>query len=215
MGERLAQQQQQEIAPKNTPDDDAETLTQAREHQPIAPEIFRAYDIRGVVDDTLTTDAVYQIGIAVGSEAQDKGETSVLIARDGRLSSESLSNQLARGLQDSGCDAIDLGALPTPALYFATQQLNTSSGVMITGSHNPPSHNGLKIVIGGKTLAEGRIQGLRRRIEQQQLLSGKGNYSTANIGAQYIDFVLGDIALAQPLKIAIDCGNGIAVECES
>ena len=211
LGERLAKQQQ-DIATQIIPDNEAKSqaVAQIREHQPIAPEIFRAYDIRGIVDDTLTADAVYQIGVAIGSEAQDKGEQSVLVARDGRLSSESLSNQLTRGLQDSGCDAIDLGALPTPALYFATQQLNTSSGVMVTGSHNPASYNGLKVVIGGKTLAEGRIQSLRRRIEQQQLRSGQGNYSTANIGAQYIDFVLGDIALAQPLKIVIDCGNGIA-----
>jgi phosphomannomutase/phosphoglucomutase len=212
LGQRLANQQAM------TPETILESTTTAappaetppREFPPISPGIFRAYDIRGIVGQDLTTDAVYQIGIAIGSEAQDKGEKAVLIARDGRLSSEELSTQLARGLQDSGCDAIDLGAVPTPALYFATQQLNTSSGVMVTGSHNPPSYNGLKILIAGKTLAEGRIQDLKRRIDQKQLLEGQGYYNTANIGAQYIDFVLGDIALAQPLKIVIDCGNGIA-----
>ena len=178
--------------------------------QPVAAGIFRAYDIRGVAGEDLSLDAVYQIGVAMGSEAQDKGERSVIIARDGRLSSEELSLQLAKGLQDSGVDIIDLGLAPTPILYFATQQLNTASGVMVTGSHNPPEYNGLKVVLGGKTLAGDAIMALKQRIDQQRLHSGSGTYSTADIGAQYIDYVLGDIAVAQPLKIVLDCGNGVA-----
>lgn len=181
-----------------------------RELQPVAASIFRAYDIRGVVGEDLTTDSVYQIGVAIGSEAQDKGEQAVIVARDGRLTSEELATQLTRGLQDSGVDAIDLGAVPTPLLYFATQQLNSSSGVMVTGSHNPPEYNGLKVVISGKTLAQDGILSLKQRIDRKHLHAGQGNYSTADVSAQYVDYVLGDIAVAQPLKLVVDCGNGIA-----
>ncbi len=177
---------------------------------PIAAGIFRAYDIRGIVGEDLTPDAVYQIGLAIGSEALDQGQHAVIVARDGRHSSEELSSQLTRGLQDSGTDVIDLGQAPTPVLYFATQQLNTASGVMVTGSHNPPEYNGLKVVINGKTLFADGISELKNRIEQNRLRSGSGSYNTTDIDAQYIDYVLGDIAVAQPLKVVIDCGNGIA-----
>ncbi len=178
--------------------------------KPIDPGIFRAYDIRGIVGEDLTPDAVYQIGMAVGSEAQENGEDSVVIARDGRISSAELARELARGLQDSGVNVIDLGLAPTPILYFATCQLNTASGVMVTGSHNPANYNGLKIVIGGETLFDSGITRLRDRINQRNLRSGNGNYSTTDIAAQYIEYVLGDIAVAQPLKLVVDCGNGAA-----
>jgi phosphomannomutase/phosphoglucomutase len=193
--------------------DHVEELEHTEEEQPLEPvaaSIFRAYDIRGVVGQDLTLGTVYQIGVAIGSEAQDKGERAVIVARDGRLSSEELSMQLVKGLQDSGVDVIDLGLAPTPILYFATQQLNTASGVMVTGSHNPPEYNGLKVVIAGKTLSGDAIAHLKQRIDQRQLHGGSGTYSTADISAQYIDYVLGDIAVAQPLKIVIDCGNGVA-----
>jgi phosphomannomutase/phosphoglucomutase len=181
------------------------------EREPVAPGIFRAYDIRGVVGQDLTFDAVYQIGLAIGSEARDQDEDTVIVARDGRLSSEELAGELCRGLQDSGVDVIDLGLAPTPLLYFATQQLNTSSGVMVTGSHNPPQYNGLKVVIKGQTLYEDSIAQLGVRIEQNQLYQGgSGAYSTADLRDQYIDYVLGDIAIAQPLKVVLDCGNGVA-----
>ncbi len=185
-------------------------LQQPKPSQPIDPGIFRAYDIRGIVGEDLTPDAVYQIGMAVGSEAQEKGDTSVVIARDGRLSSEELAEQLARGLQDSGANVIDLGLVPTPILYFATYQLNTASGVMVTGSHNPANYNGLKVVIAGETLFDSGITGLRDRIEQRKLLTGRGTYNTTDINAQYTEYVLGDIAVAQPLKLVVDCGNGAA-----
>jgi len=189
---------------------DVETLAEETAAPAIAPGLFRAYDIRGIVGQDLTADAVYHIGLAVGSTALARGETAVLVGRDGRLSSEELSERLAAGIQDSGLDVIDLGAVPTPVLYFGTQQLNTSSGVMVTGSHNPPEYNGLKIVIGGQTLSGEGIQALRRRIEQGQLSKGAGSYNTIDLIDQYIDYVLGDIAVAQPLKLVIDCGNGIA-----
>lgn len=193
----------------------AEELEEPKEQQPepsppVDPGIFRAYDIRGIVGEDLTLDAVYQIGLAVGSEAQEQGETSVVIARDGRLSSEELAQQLASGLQASGVNVIDLGLVPTPILYFATYQLNTASGVMVTGSHNPANYNGLKVVIAGETLFDRGITRLKERIDQRQLLTGSGSYSSADINAQYIEYVLGDIAIAQPLKLVVDCGNGAA-----
>ncbi len=212
LGERMSGQKARKLDPAdNYLDETDEPEVEAKAPlKPIDPVIFRAYDIRGIVGEDLTDDAVYQIGMAVGSEAQENGEEAIVIARDGRLSSEELAQHLARGLQDSGIDVIDLGLVPTPILYFATYQLNTASGVMVTGSHNPPQYNGLKVVIGGQTLYDQGITRLRHRIEQHDLLTGKGNYSTADITAQYVDYVLGDIAVAQPLKIVVDCGNGAA-----
>ena len=174
------------------------------------PEIFRAYDIRGIVGESLTADIVKQIGRAIGSEAFDRGEQKVVIARDGRLSGPELLNALKQGLLESGRDVVDLGAVPTPLLYFATHYLSSRSGVMLTGSHNPANYNGLKIVIAGETLAGEDIQRLRERIETGNLLSGRGSSESLSISEDYIAQITGDIALAQPLKVVIDCGNGIA-----
>lgn len=176
----------------------------------ITPTIFRAYDIRGTVEDQLTPNAVYTLGIAIGSEAQAKNENTVIIARDGRLSGSALLNALAKGLQSSGCNVIDIGAVPTPLLYFATHTLSARSGVMLTGSHNPPNYNGLKIVIAGETLADERIQGLYQRIKQHQFATGDGKYEQQNIIPAYIEHIAKDIQLKRPLKIVIDAGNGIA-----
>ncbi|WP_328820183.1 phosphomannomutase/phosphoglucomutase [Permianibacter fluminis] len=173
-------------------------------------EIFRAYDIRGVVGDSLTAEVVKQIGRAIGSEAFDRGEQKIVIARDGRLSGPELLTALKQGLLESGRDVVDLGAVPTPLLYFATHYLSTRSGVMLTGSHNPSEYNGLKIVIAGETLAGDDIQRLRERIENGNLLSGRGSSESLSINEDYIAQITGDIALAQPLKVVIDCGNGIA-----
>jgi len=111
--------------------------------QPIDPTIFKAYDIRGIVDSALSEDAVYKIGLALGSEAQDKGERHIYVGRDGRLSGPKLILSLTQGLLDSGCDVTDLGMVPTPLLYFAAYELGSGSGIMLTGSHNPPDYNGL------------------------------------------------------------------------
>lgn len=173
-------------------------------------EIFRAYDIRGIVGESLTAEVVKQIGRAIGSEAFDRGEQKVVIARDGRLSGPELLNALKLGLLESGRDVVDLGAVPTPLLYFATHYLSTRSGVMLTGSHNPANYNGLKIVIAGETLAGEDIQRLRERIENGNMLSGRGSSESLSISEDYIAQITGDIALAQPLKVVIDCGNGIA-----
>jgi phosphomannomutase/phosphoglucomutase len=176
----------------------------------ISPSIFRAYDIRGVVQETLTPDAVYAIGQAIGSEALARGQQQVVIARDGRLSGSKLSAALRDGLLASGRDVIDIGAVPTPVLYFAAHTLGTHSGVMLTGSHNPPEYNGLKIVLNGETLAEEAIQSLYQRIVDNDFTQGQGHYETRDIVPDYISRITSDLRLARSLKIVIDSGNGIA-----
>ncbi|MBI2312211.1 MAG: phosphomannomutase/phosphoglucomutase, partial [Betaproteobacteria bacterium] len=130
----------------------------------LPPEIFKAYDIRGIVGKTLTPDIVEAIGQAIGSEAVARKQTAICVGRDGRLSGPDLVQALARGIRKSGVNVIDVGRVATPMLYFATHLLNTGSGVMVTGSHNPPDYNGLKMMLGGETLAAEAIQGLRRRL---------------------------------------------------
>src|SRR5699024_2146316 len=120
-------------------------------------EIFRAYDIRGIVGQTLPTDTAYWIGRAVGSDSIAKGEPNVVVGRDGRLSGPDMVQALTQGLTDCGCTVTDLGMVPTPVLYFATHVLEATSGVMVTGSHNPPDYNGFKIVIAVETLANERV----------------------------------------------------------
>jgi phosphomannomutase/phosphoglucomutase len=173
-------------------------------------EIFKAYDIRGIVGKTLTPAIVEQIGRAIGSEALDRGRREIAIGRDGRLSGPELSAALARGLRAAGVDVIDVGQVATPMLYFATYHFNTLSGVMLTGSHNPPDYNGLKIMLAGETLAGDAIQALRTRIETNKLANGSGGYRQENIAERYLERITGDIKLARPMKIAIDCGNGVA-----
>ena len=175
----------------------------------ISEDIFRAYDIRGVVENALTPDAVEQVGQAFASAALAQNCNTVVIGRDGRLSSLELSQRLARGLQKGGCDVIDIGMAPTPVLYYATHKLETGTGIMVTGSHNPPQYNGLKMLIGGNTLYGDSIKALYTRIVNNDLSTGDGGYREYNINEEYIDTIVGDIQLARPLKIAIDCGNGV------
>jgi phosphomannomutase/phosphoglucomutase len=175
----------------------------------LSETIFRAYDIRGTAEDELNDAVVNKIGQAVGSESLARGETTVIVAMDGRLSSPRIKQALASGLQASGCNVIDIGMVPTPVLYFATHQLGATSGVMVTGSHNPPQYNGLKMVVAGKTLSGAEIQSLKKRILQNDLKVGKGSYRTATVEDQYVDYIVNDVAIAQPLKIVIDCGNGV------
>ena len=176
---------------------------------PIEASIFKAYDIRGIVNETLTEDAIYQIGLAFGSEAANRGEQKVYVARDGRLSGPALIKAFTQGLLDSGRDVVDVGMAPTPVLYFAAYDLGTGSGVMLTGSHNPPNYNGLKMVIGGTTLSGNDIQELRIRIEEKNFSSGSGNYQTLDVVDQYINRVSGDVKLARNMKVIVDCGNGV------
>jgi phosphomannomutase/phosphoglucomutase len=177
---------------------------------PLVPsEIFKAYDIRGIVGRTLTSPICQLIGRAIGTRVRELGQTRVAIGRDGRLSGPELSRALGLGLQQSGVDVIDIGRVATPMLYFATYHLQTGSGVMITGSHNPPEYNGLKMVVAGETLAGDAIQSLRQRIESGDLAAGEGNYSQADIAEAYFQRITADVKLKRPMKIVVDCGNGV------
>ncbi len=177
----------------------------------VPASIFRAYDIRGVVDETLTEEGVNLIGMAIGSEAQARGQQTVVVGRDGRNSSPRLAQALMEGLMASGRDVIDIGMVPTPVLYFATHYLDTGSGVMLTGSHNPPNYNGLKIMLAGDTLSGDTIMGLRNRIASGQLTGGKGSQHSADMGTEYIRRVSEDIplSLSKSLSLVVDCGNGV------
>lgn len=171
--------------------------------------IFKAYDIRGIVDKTLTVPGVEAIGRAIGSEALARGRDTVVIGRDGRLSGPQLAAALARGLQASGVDVIDVGQVATPMLYFAAHELDTLSGVMVTGSHNPPEYNGLKMMLAGDTLAGDAIQALRQRLLDNDLRSGAGSYKTHEIRTAYLERIADSIKLERSMRIAVDCGNGI------
>ena len=175
----------------------------------LPPEIFKAYDIRGVVDKALSENAVSQIGRALGTEALALGQNAIIIGRDGRLSGPRLVKALSEGVMAAGCDVIDVGMAPTPAIYFATFHLGTQSAIAVTGSHNPPEYNGLKIVLNGETLAGDRIQGIRRRIESGDLASGAGNRREIGILDDYVTRILDDVKPARAMKIVIDCGNGV------
>ena len=172
--------------------------------------IFKAYDIRGIVDETLTKDAVLQIGQAIGTENKRRGGDKIVVARDGRLSGPSLLESLIEGLVNSGNEVINIGAVPTGVLYFATHHLNTGSGVMLTGSHNPPNYNGLKIVLQGETLSGDSIKHLYHMIESKDLDSGEGSVQEIDIADDYIDQISSDVQLENELKVVVDCGNGIA-----
>ncbi len=176
----------------------------------IPPEIFKAYDIRGIVGKTITVENVEKIGHAIGSEARARNLTAIAIGRDGRLSGTELSQALARGIRNSGINVVDVGMVATPMLYYAAHELCQYSGVMVTGSHNPPEYNGFKIVLGGQTLAAELIQALRIRIEQNDLAHGSGNYTQHEIADRYVQRIIGDVKLARPFKIVVDCGNGVA-----
>jgi len=189
-------------------DDGIEVVTQTD----VPQSIFRAYDIRGIVDETLTEHGVFSIGRAIASEALSKGQQTIVIARDGRLHSPRLSESLSKGIQETGCNVIDVGQVPTPVLYFATHQLDTQSGVMITGSHNPANYNGLKIVIAGNTLSGDAIQQLYQRIQQEDLESGEGSYQEQMMLPEYIGAITGDVRLGRMMKVVVDCGNGVAGE---
>ncbi|SES99922.1 phosphomannomutase / phosphoglucomutase [Pseudomonas graminis] len=199
-------------------DDPQELTQQASSHAmssstssaPSFPEtIFRAYDIRGIVGDTLSAETAYWIGRAVGAESLAQGEPHVSVGRDGRLSGPELVAHLIKGLHDSGCHVSDIGMVPTPALYYATHVLAGKTGVMLTGSHNPKDYNGFKIVIAGDTLADEQIQALHERIKANDLPSAKGSIIKVNILERYASQIIGDVVLARRMKVVVDCGNGV------
>ena len=174
--------------------------------------LFKAYDIRGIVDRTLTQSAVRAIGSALGSLALQSAVSTIAVGRDGRLSGPMLRDALTDGITGTGVNVIDIGMVPTPVLYFATHQLNTGSGVSITGSHTPPEYNGLKMMMAGATLHGDGIQALRQRLEQGRVVtaSRRGQSSSADVIPAYLATITADVKLARPMKIAIDCGNGVA-----
>jgi phosphomannomutase/phosphoglucomutase len=175
---------------------------------PIAPEIFKAYDIRGIVDKTLTEEAAEAIGRGLAAMGKARGVTRFVVGRDGRLSGPRLAKALARGLNAAGASVIDIGVVATPMVYFATHLFETGSGVMVTGSHNPPEYNGLKMMVAGDTLAAEAIQDLRRIVEKGDFPKGAGTYETADVSGPYLDRIASDVTLARPMTIAVDCGNG-------
>lgn len=168
------------------------------------------YDIRGIVSTDLSADTVRQVGHAFASRASAQNNNIVVIGRDGRLHSEQLARALAEGLQAGGCDVIDIGMVPTPVLYFASHHFNTGTGIMITGSHNPPEYNGLKILLAGDTLYGDDITDLYTRIEAGHLTQGNGSYRTEQVLDAYLARIVSGIKLERPMNIAIDCGNGAA-----
>jgi phosphomannomutase/phosphoglucomutase len=172
--------------------------------------IFKAYDIRGIVGDTLTPAIVRIIGQGLATLARERGRDTFAIGRDGRLSGPALAAALADGLRAGGANVVDLGMVATPMTYFAADVLGTGCSVMVTGSHNPPDYNGLKMVVAGTTLSGDDIQDLRQRCEEGRLATGSGTYATHDIATAYLDRIVGDVKVARPLRIAVDCGNGVA-----
>ncbi|HCX81964.1 MAG TPA: phosphomannomutase/phosphoglucomutase [Rhodoferax sp.] len=176
----------------------------------LAPSIFKAYDIRGVVPSTLTEDIALGLGRAFGTVAMAQGETTVAVGRDGRLSGPSLAAALMRGLQEAGVAVIDVGMVTTPLLYFAAHTL-CRSGIQVTGSHNPRDYNGFKMVLGGRAIYGADIQALRTHLEQESwVLQPGGSCRSEDVLAAYTAHIVGDIRLARPLKIVVDSGNGVA-----
>ncbi len=179
----------------------------------LSSSIFKAYDIRGVIDKTLDPSIAKLIGQSFGSAMREIGETVCVVGRDGRLSGPSLMAGLTEGLLSVGVDVIDLGVVATPMVYFGTnitiQGQQAKSGIMITGSHNPPDYNGFKMVLGGSAIYGEQIQGLRERIVAKKFTDGQGTRSEHNIFPEYLQRIVGDVKLKRKIKIAVDCGNGV------
>lgn len=197
----------------------ASQMSDAQHGISISSRIFKAYDIRGIVDDTLTESAVMAVGCVFADLMRERGLQTVVVGRDGRLSSQRLQNALVRGLSDGGVDIVDIGLCTSPMMYFATHQLQTGTGIQITGSHNPPAYNGLKLMLGGETLYGDAIQDIRQRVMNVSLLErvrslqhgvGLNPASQQAIFASYCARIVSDVRLSRPMHIAIDAGNGVA-----
>lgn len=189
-----------------------ESIVDVMKDVELQKSIFRAYDIRGVVGETLSVDVAYEIGRAFGTEAWEKGEQVIVVGRDGRQSSAPLSEALVRGLCESGRDVIDLGEVPTPLVYFATHYLNARSAVMVTGSHNPVEYNGFKLVLQGEALSERDVYQIYERIQSGDFTVGSGSYSEQNLSTDYSARIQADVQFKRNLKVVVDCGNGVASE---
>ena len=176
----------------------------------LSPSIFKAYDIRGIVPSTLNAAVALGLGRTFGTAARAQGQTVVAVGRDGRLSGPELSAALVQGLVESGVEVIDIGLCTTPMLYFAAATL-CASGIQITGSHNPKDYNGFKMVLAGRAIYGEDIQQLRRTMEEEswQFAPG-GSVRQADVLPAYVERIVGDVKLARPMKIVVDCGNGVA-----
>ena len=200
-------------APKPDLADEIPTEAVSRHKKTTLPEhIFRAYDIRGHAESELTDEVIASIAGAIGTIAEQIGEHALIVACDGRTSSPRIKAALIHALLATGRDVIDIGMTPTPLLYFATQHLSCRSGIMVTGSHNPAEQNGLKIVLGQQTIAAGRIADIRDRAEAGDFSSGNGRLTQENVIPAYLNKVLGNIAIASPLTVVVDAGNGATSE---
>lgn len=178
--------------------------------QAILPGVFRAYDIRGIINPQFDENAFYTIGRAIATRLKALGRHHIYLARDGRLSSERLATALRFGMVESGAEVIDLGAVATPVMYYAAHSTEIDSGVMVTGSHNPADYNGIKMVLAGKTLVQSDIDLLYTIISKSDFVSEKGHYRSHCILADYTQRILRDVRLIRSLKVVVDCGNGIA-----
>ncbi|MCX7117737.1 MAG: phosphomannomutase/phosphoglucomutase [Legionellales bacterium] len=172
--------------------------------------VFRAYDIRGIIGVELDEDAFYSIGLAVSCKLRALDRSAIFLARDARLSSDQMANALKQGLLDSGISVLDLGAVATPVMYFATNVRSVDSGLMVTGSHNPAEYNGIKLVLAGNSLTQTEIDVLYDLVQTGERISGHGELHVIDIMDDYVSRILGDIQLSRPLKVVVDCGNGIA-----
>ncbi|MEM1402089.1 MAG: phosphomannomutase/phosphoglucomutase [Pseudomonadota bacterium] len=176
--------------------------------QGLRSTIFRAYDIRGDAESELDDETVFRIASAIGTLAGEMGEQSLIVGCDGRVSSGRIKAIVERALLQSGRDVIDVGLVPTPLVYFATSTLDSSSGIMITGSHNPADYNGMKVVLKGQTVASGTIEKIRAVAQNGRFSKGTGHAGQRDIISEYLDEVIGDIAIAMPLKVVVDGFNG-------
>lgn len=176
----------------------------------VSASIFKAYDVRGIVPSTLDERVAEALGLAFGTVARRQGERTVAVGRDGRLSGPALSEALIRGLVAAGIDVVDVGMVTTPMLYFAAATL-CNSGIQVTGSHNPKDYNGFKMVMGGRAIYGDDIQALRQLIESDggERAEG-GRVRHVNVAGPYRDRIVGDVKLARPMKVVVDCGNGVA-----
>lgn len=176
----------------------------------INPQIYREYDIRGMVDKDLTSDIVRRLGQGFGTHMSKLGRIKLAVGRDGRLSSKAYSETLIQGLISTGCDVVDIGLCPTPVYYFSIFHLDKDGGMMVTGSHNPPEFNGFKVSVGKSTIFGEEIQNLGRLIERGKFITGKGNLSDIEIIRPYQDYIKKNIRLEKKMKVVIDAGNGTA-----
>ena len=174
----------------------------------INPQIYREYDIRGVVDKDLTPEIVQQLGKGFGTHMVRLGKKSLAVGRDGRLSSKAFSEALIDGLLSTGCNVVNIGVCPTPAYYFSLFHLNKDGGIMVTGSHNPPEFNGFKVSVGKSTIFGEEIQNLGRLVKEGDFVTGRGNLSETEVIQAYQDYIKKNIRFEKKLKVVIDAGNG-------